>query len=357
MPIRDYLSKMREKKASDIHFKESRPPSIRKPTGLELLETEPLSEKDILAILREILREEKVSQFLKDKIDVDFAYQDPEFGRFRANAYYQRDEISIALRFLPSEIPSFEELGLPKSIKKLALEPRGLVLVTGAAGSGKTTTLAAIIDYINNHLPWHIITIEDPLEILHKDKKAVIEQREVGVDVPSFACALKSVLRQDPNVVLIGEMRDRETVEAAIQVSEAGTLVFGTLHTMDVAETISRIVDFFPSETQNQFRLSLAATLKGVVSQRLITSSVNQQKVLVSELMIVDKLIQGYIRDKKDFEIRATVAQNRTEGMQTFDDCLMELFMKKEITIEDVERAAYNFHDLKIDMQKKGLTE
>lgn len=355
MEVEKYLSKMTQENASDIHFKVGKPPAIRTTEGLKVMDVPPLSDKEVLEILKSILPQKLLDKFLSEKIDVDFAYQDGEYGRFRANAYFQRGKVSIAMRALPSQVPEFKELGLPDVIERLALMPRGLVLVTGPAGSGKTTTLASIVEFINSRLPWHIITIEDPLEIIHKDKKSVIEQREVGADIPSFALALKSVLRQDPNMVLIGEMRDRETIEAAIRLAESGTLVFGTLHTLDVNETISRVVDFFPAELQDQFRLSLAATLRGVISQRLITSSITHKKVLVTEVMIVDKLFQDFIRDKKDYKISESIAQNTTQGMQTFDQCLMKLFVDKILSLEDLELVSCNFHDLKIELQKKGL--
>ncbi len=268
-PIDDLLSEMMARNASDLHIKAGSPPVIRVDGELVLLDEPPLTPEDTKDVAASIMTDKQIRRFSEHN-EIDFAYSAPNLGRFRVNVFRQRGSISVAMRQVTTSIPTFEELHLPEIIKRLALEPRGLVLVTGTTGSGKTTTLAAMIDHINNTMRRHIVTVEDPIEVLHKDKKSIINQREIGLDTDSYATALKYVLRQDPDDILIGEMRDPETVSAALTAAQTGHFVMSTLHTIDATETINRIIDFFPLHQQKQIRIMLAGTLKGIISQRLL---------------------------------------------------------------------------------------
>ena len=268
-PIDDLLSEMMARNASDLHIKAGSPPVIRVDGELALLDEPPLTPEDTKDVAASIMTDKQIRRFSEHN-EIDFAYSAATLGRFRVNVFRQRGSISIAMRQVTTIIPTFQELHLPEIIKRLALEPRGLVLVTGTTGSGKTTTLAAMIDHINNTMRRHIVTVEDPIEVLHKDKKSIINQREIGLDTDSYASALKYVLREDPDDILIGEMRDPETVSAALTAAQTGHFVMSTLHTIDATETINRIIDFFPLHQQKQIRIMLAGTLKGIISQRLL---------------------------------------------------------------------------------------
>ena len=268
-PIDELLSEMMARNASDLHIKAGSPPVIRVDGELLLLDEPPLTPEDTKDVAASIMTDKQIRRFSEHN-EIDFAYSAANLGRFRVNVFRQRGSISVAMRQVTTKIPSFEELHLPEIIKRLALEPRGLVLVTGTTGSGKTTTLAAMIDHINNTMRRHIVTVEDPIEVLHKDKKSIINQREIGLDTDSYATALKYVLREDPDDILIGEMRDPETVSAALTAAQTGHFVMSTLHTIDATETINRIIDFFPLHQQKQIRIMLAGTLKGIISQRLL---------------------------------------------------------------------------------------
>ena len=257
--VDELLNEMVSRTASDLHIKAGSPPVIRVDGELHLLDEPVLSPEDTKDAAASIMTDKQIRRFSEHN-EIDFAYSAPDIGRFRVNIYRQRGSISIAMRQVATQIPSFETLHLPDIIKRLALEPRGLVLVTGTTGSGKTTTLAAMIDHINNTLRRHIVTVEDPIEVLHKDRKAIINQREIGLDTESYATALKYVLRQDPDDILIGEMRDVETVSAALTAAQTGHFVMSTLHTIDATETINRIIDFFPLHQQKQVRIMLAGT-------------------------------------------------------------------------------------------------
>ena len=271
-PIDDLLSEMMARTASDLHIKAGSPPVIRVDGELALLDEPPLTPEDTKDVAASIMTDKQIRRFSEHN-EIDFAYSAANLGRFRVNVFRQRGSISIAMRQVTTKIPTFQELHLPEIIKRLALEPRGLVLVTGTTGSGKTTTLAAMIDHINNTMRRHVVTVEDPIEVLHKDKKSIINQREIGLDTDSYATALKYVLRQDPDDILIGEMRDPETVSAALTAAQTGHFVMSTLHTIDATETINRIIDFFPLHQQKQIRIMLAGTLKGIISQRLLVKA------------------------------------------------------------------------------------
>jgi twitching motility protein PilT len=290
---------------------------------------------------------ERQKKIFEDNYEVDLSYGVPGLGRFRVNCFAQRGTIAMVLRAIPIAIPTLEMLNLPPILKKLALEQRGLVLVTGTTGSGKSTTLASIIDHINENRTCNIITIEDPVEYLHKDKKSLISQREVGFDTLTFGKALTSALRQDPDVILVGEMRDYETIETALTAAETGHLVLSTLHTLDAAETINRIISVFPPYHQRQVRMQLSGILKGVVSQRLVPRCDTKGRVPAVEVMIGTARIKDCIDDKeKTKQIPDAIAQGYTTyGMQTFDQSLMQLFTKKLITYEEALRQSSNPDD------------
>ena len=288
---------MMARTASDLHIKAGSPPVIRVDGELVLLDEPPMTPEDTKDVAASIMTDKQIRRFSEHN-EIDFAYSSSSLGRFRVNVFRQRGSISIAMRQVATKIPTFEELHLPDIIKRLALEPRGLVLVTGTTGSGKTTTLAAMIDHINNTLRRHIVTVEDPIEVLHKDRKSIINQREIGLDTDSYASALKYVLRQDPDDILIGEMRDLETVSAALTAAQTGHFVMSTLHTIDATETINRIIDFFPLHQQKQVRIMLAGTLKGIVSQRLLTRADGIGRVPAIEIMITTNRIRDFILEQ-----------------------------------------------------------
>jgi twitching motility protein PilT len=277
-------------------------------------------------------------------------------GRFRVNVFRQRGSVGMALRRVNTERSTIEALGLPQVVLSLADEPRGLVLVTGTAGSGKTTTLAAMVDHINRTREGHIITVEDPIEVLHKDIKCIVNQREIGIDTDGYADALRHVVRQDPDVILIGEMRDHETVSAALTAAEIGNLVFSTLHTVDATETINRIIDFFPPHQQKQVRIMLASTLRGIISMRLLPA-INGGLVPAVEVLVATGTIKEYILDEdKTYLIRDAISEGEYYGMQTFDQSLITHYQAGRITLDDALMMAANAHDFKIKLRTMGIT-
>ena len=286
-----------------------------------------------------------------DTGDLDIAYSNPTLPRFRVNGFRQRGAISFAFRVIPSEIPNFTRLGLPPGVTRLAEERRGLVLVTGATGSGKTTTLASMIDHINRTRRQHIVTIEDPIEILHPDRGCIVNQREVGLDTASFDQALRRVLRQDPDVILIGELRDTETAHTALQAAESGHLVFSTMHTIDAAETIGRMIEFFPAAKQPQIRSILAGTLRGVISQRLLPRA-EGGRVPSIEVMVTNARIQDLIREDRPDEITDAIAAGEYFQMQTFAQSLIELVISGEVDREVAANAATNRHDFIVALER-----
>src|SRR3954454_3223708 len=352
----DLIARIRtavERGASDIHLKLGQPPVVRLDGDLEQMEDVPaLSEMDLDEILDAVtMISPRRRDAFDDTGDLDIAYSNPTLPRFRVNGFRQRGAISFAFRVIPSEIPNFTRLGLPAGVTRLAEERRGLVLVTGATGSGKTTTLASMIDHINRTRRQHIVTIEDPIEILHPDRGCIVNQREVGLDTASFDQALRRVLRQDPDVILIGELRDTETAHTALQAAESGHLVFSTMHTIDAAETIGRMIEFFPAAKQPQIRSILAGTLRGVISQRLLPRAVGG-RVPSIEVMVTNARIQDLIREDRPDEITDAIAAGEYFQMQTFAQSLIELVLLGDIDREVAANAATNRHDFVVALER-----
>jgi twitching motility protein PilT len=336
---------------SDLHLKVGARPLARIKGTLEPLEAfEPLSAADTEEVLRQMLADQpqKVEEFEREG-EVDFAYAVQSLARFRVNAFRQRGVISVAARVIPFAVRTVGELGLPPVISELADEERGLILLTGTTGSGKSTTLAAMIAHINATKSRHIVTIEDPIEYLHSDRTSIINQREVGMDTASFARAMRRVLRQDPDVILIGEMRDEETVRTALSAAETGHLVLSTVHTIDAAESVNRIIDFFQAHEHDQARAMLAGTLKGVVSQRLVRTADGQGRVAVCEILRMTGRARDMIMDPDQTgRLPEVIAEGGYYGMQTFDQALLGLYQAGRITLEDALRVASSPHDLKL---------
>ena len=347
MELNEILGIAMKAKGSDVHLKAGVPPIVRIDGKLRAIpNAERLSAETVRGMAFAIMNERQ-KRIFDESYEVDLSYGVPGLGRFRVNAFAQRGTVALVLRAIPIAIPSLEALNLPPVLTKLAQEQRGLILVTGTTGSGKSTTLASMIDYINENRTCNIITIEDPVEYLHKDKKSLISQREVGFDTLSFGKALTSSLRQDPDVILVGEMRDYETIETALTAAETGHLVLSTLHTLDAAETINRIISVFPPFHQRQVRMQLSGILKGVVSQRLVPRADGKGRVPAVEIMIGTARIRDCIDDKeKTKQIPEAIAQGFTSyGMQTFDQSLMQLLTKKLISYEEAMRQSSNPDD------------
>ncbi len=352
MELNDILGMAIKANASDIHLKVGLPPVYRIDGSLRPLPKAPrLTPEDIRKIAYAMMSEQQRERFERSN-ELDLAYGVAGMGRFRVNMFTQRGSISMILRTIPFNVQTLEELRMPAIIKKLTQEQRGLILVTGTTGSGKSTTLASMIDSINANRTAHVITIEDPIEFLHRDKKSIINQREVGVDTDTFAGALKSALRQDPDVILVGEMRDFETIETALTAAETGHLVLSTLHTIDAQESINRIVGAFPPFQQRQIRLQLASILKGVVSQRLVPCADGKGRVPAVEVMVSTARVRELIDDKEKTKmLRDTIQQGYdTYGMQTFDQSLMGLLKDGLITFDEALRQSSNPDDFRLKM-------
>jgi twitching motility protein PilT len=335
--------------ASDIHLKVDQPPMLRTDGAIAPFPDCPaLNEQNLLAALEAVTRvtPERLRQF-HETGDLDLAYTAEGLPRFRVNVFRQRGAISFALRVIPKEVPSFEKLSLPPGVARLANEHRGLVLVTGATGSGKTTTLASMLDHINRTRQSHIVTIEDPIEILHPDRMSIVNQREVGIDTESFGQALRRALRQDPDTILIGELRDAETAQTALQAAESGHLVFSTLHTIDAAETVGRMIEFFPPGKQQQIRSVLAGVLRGVISQRLLPR-VGFGRIAAVEVMVTNSRIAELIRESRTEEIPDAVAEGSFFEMQTFEQALIGLVLERLVEREVAANAATNAHDFEV---------
>jgi twitching motility protein PilT len=352
MDLNPLLRRAVDMGASDVHFKLGQPPVVRMDGDLEqVADFPPLTEPDLESVLHAVtMISPRRREVFEETGDLDIAYSQPELPRFRVNGFRQRGAISFAFRVIPSEIPNFEQLGLPSGVKRLAGEHRGLILVTGATGSGKTTTLAAMLDHINRTRRQHIVTVEDPIEILHADRGCIVNQREIGLDTMSFEQALRRVLRQDPDVILIGELRDTETAHTALQAAESGHLVFSTLHTIDAAETLGRLIEFFPAAKQPQIRSILAGTLRGVVSQRLLPRAGGGRTPAV-EVMVTNARIQDLIRENRPDEITDAIAAGEYYEMQTFSDSLIELVLRDEVEREVAANAASNKHDFLVALE------
>ncbi|MGH7475481.1 MAG: type IV pilus twitching motility protein PilT [Longimicrobiales bacterium] len=333
--LRALLEEMIRRAASDLHVTAGEKPKLR--VDGELVDANfdrPLTPKDTLQIAYSILTENQKKRF-ENEDELDFSFGIQNLARFRGNVYRQRGCVAMAIRIIPFEIQTFEKLGLPPIVARLAEKPRGLVLVTGPTGSGKSTTLAAMIDKINREERGHILTIEDPIEFVHKHHGCIVNQREVGADTRGFTAALKYALRQDPDVVLIGEMRDLETISAALTIAETGHLAFGTLHTNSAAESINRIIDVFPSHQQSQVRAQLAFVLEGVVTQTLIPRAKGGGRVCAAEIMICTPAIRACIRDDKVHQIYSIMQAGKKFGMQTLNDALYQLYLTGEISLEE----------------------
>ena len=339
--------------ASDVHLKLGQPPIIRHDGDLQALPDLPaLGEHDLLEILDAVTEMSPRRRASFDEHgDLDIAFSHPSLPRFRVNGFRQRGATSFAFRVIPTSIPSFDDLGLPPGVKRLAEEHRGLVLVTGPTGSGKTTSLASMLDHINRTRRNHIVTVEDPIEILHPDRGCIVNQREVGLDTASFEQALRRVLRQDPDVILIGELRDTETAHTALQAAESGHLVFSTLHTIDAAETLGRMIEFFPAAKQPQIRTILAGTLRGVVSQRLLPRA-GGGRVPAIEVMVTNARIQDLIRDNRPDEITDAIEAGEFYEMQSFGQALIELVLEGQIEREIAANAATNKHDFLVALER-----
>jgi twitching motility protein PilT len=353
MDLNGLLTRAVELGATDVHLKVGQPPICRLDGDLAPMEDhEPLDDAALASVLEAIGRRapEKLQHFHSSG-DLDVAYQDGLLPRFRVNAYRQRGAISFAFRVIPKTVPSFEQLNLPVGVKKLAEEHRGLILVTGATGSGKTTTLAAIIDYMNRTRKQHIITIEDPIEILHPDRGCIVNQREVGLDTESFGQALRRALRQDPDTILIGELRDAETAQTALQAAESGHLVLSTLHTIDAAETVGRMIEFFPPEKQEVIRAIMAGVLKGVISQRLLPR-VDGGRVAAVEVMVNNARISDLIREGRPDEVTDAIAEGDFFQMQTFTQALIEHVLAGRVDREVAANAATNKHDFLVALEQ-----
>ncbi len=339
--------------ASDVHLKVGRPPAVRLDGDITALDEQPLDDDDLVAALREVTAPapQKLDQF-EATGDLDLAYRAEGLPRFRVNAFRQRGAISFAFRVIPNEVPTFDKLGLPAGVRRLAEEHRGLVLVTGATGSGKSTTLAAVVDHINSTRKSHVVTIEDPIEMLHPDKQSIVNQREVGLDTESFGQALRRALRQDPDTILIGELRDAETAQTALQAAESGHLVLSTMHTVDAAETLGRLVEFFPEAKQQQIRSITAGVLRGVISQRLLPR-VGGGRVAAIEVMVTNARIGDLIRENRSEEITDAIAEGDFFQMQTFQQALIALVMAGQVDLEVAANAASNRHDFLIAVERE----
>jgi len=358
MHVNDLLKVTVEAGASDLHLKVGTYPMMRVRGSLMPVTTEKrLDHEDVVAMSAAIMSTNQRQKF-KETQEVDLAYSVAGLGRFRCNIFQQRGTVGLVLRVIPMQIRTIDELGLPQVMKKIGEEERGLVLVTGTTGSGKSTTLAAMIDFINKSRAAHVMTVEDPIEFLHRDLKSMINQREVNVDTKSFAHALRSALRQDPDVILVGEMRDYETIETGLLAAETGHLVFSTLHTLDAPETINRIIAVFPPHQQKQIRLQLASVLKAVISQRLIPKADGKGRVAAVEVMIGTAFIRDCIVDKeKTHLIPGAIAAGTSQyGMQTFDQSIFHAFSSKMITYEEALRWASNVDEFKLRVQGISTT-
>jgi twitching motility protein PilT len=351
------LRRVIEMEGSDLHLKVPAHPLIRRHGRLEPVPgSEPLTRDDTERVLAELLGtdREKLEEFTEEH-EVDFAFGVPGLSRFRVNAFMQRGAISLVLRSVPHEIKSIQQLGLPDVIGEIAQEERGIILLTGTTGSGKSSTLAAIIDQINRTTAKHIVTIEDPIEFLHRDQRSIINQREVGTDTNSFSRALRRVLRQDPDVILVGEMRDEETVATALSAAETGHLVLSTLHTIDAPETINRIIDFFPPHQGQQVRAMLAGTVKAVISQRLVRTIDETGRVAVCEILRSTGRVKDMIMDSQETgRLPDAIEEGSYYGMQTFDQALLSHVQAGRVSMEEALKAATSPHDFKLMVAADG---
>ncbi len=342
--IDSFFKFMKEQDASDLHLSTGNPPMLRIHGELVRVDMPPLVNDDLKALVYEIAPEQKIKLF-EETGDADFGYEYPGFARYRANFFNQRSGISAVFRLIPSKVLTLEDLGLPPVLKRFALLKKGMVLVTGPTGSGKSTTLAAMVDYANLHRKDHIITVEDPIEFVHRSQQSLVNHREVGIHTKSFASALRGALREDPDILLVGEMRDLETIELALTAAATGHLVFGTLHTPSAPKTIDRIIDVFPSTQQNQIRAGLSESLKGVVAQNLFRRIDKPGRVAALEILVVDTPISNLIREGKTHQIPGMMQVGKKKGNQPLDDSIMEHLRAARISPEEA-------YDKSIDKKK-----
>ncbi len=355
MELQELLTESAKRKASDLHLKAGSRPIVRIHGHLEV-------QDDLAPVSREFIQQasmkllgEKRFKALTEGREMDLGYLLPGVGRFRCNIFLSQGELRLVLRHIPERIPAFQELHLPKVLERISMERRGMVLVTGITGSGKTTTLAAMIDFMNRNRNDHIVTIEDPIEFVHKDNKCVLSQREIGQDSMSFAQALRAALRQDPDIILVGEMRDAETMEVALHAAETGHLVLSTVHTLNATETVNRIISTFPPHQEEQIRGQLAAVIQGIISQRLVVRADGKGRVPAVEVMVTTGLIRDCIREaEKTPQIPSIIAAGQAQyGMQSFDQSLLQLYREELVTYETARDAATNPDDF--DLKVKGI--
>jgi twitching motility protein PilT len=351
--LRALLEEMLQRDASDLHITAAEKPKLRVDGDIvDSSVTEILTPKDTLQLAYSVLTENQKKRFETDD-ELDFSFGIQNLARFRGNVFKQRGCVAMVIRMIPFNVRTFQDLGLPAVIAKLAERPRGLILVTGPTGSGKSTTLAAIIDKVNKERKGHIITVEDPIEFIHRHQSCIVNQREIGTDTKTFAAALKYALREDPDVILVGEMRDLETVAAALTIAETGHLVLATLHTNSAAESINRIIDVFPSNQQSQVRAQLAFVLEGVVTQTLLPKVKGRGRCMAAEIMVATPAIRALIRDDKIHQIYSAMQSGKKFGMQTMNDSLFQLYTSREVSQEECERVS---HDPKEFLRMIGIT-
>jgi twitching motility protein PilU len=353
LDLKEMLTTMVEKDGADLYLSVGAPPTMRAGAGISHLSERGLESTDTEGYTREILSDEQLAEFNRCS-EMNMAFGLPGLGRFRTNIFVQRGVISLVIRQVKLDIPSIEELRIPPIVKKLIQEPRGLVLVTGSTGSGKSSTLAAMIDHRNQTMKGHIITLEDPIEFVHQHKMSLINQREIGVDTESYEIGLKNVLRQAPDMILIGEIRDRETMEACMNYAETGHLVLSTLHSVNANQTLERIMQFFPKNMEDKVFKQLSTTLRAVVSQRLVQRSDRPGRFPAAEIMITSARIRELIAQGMIGDIKLSIEAGVQDGMQSFDQCLLMLYNKKIVSLETAMRGADNPGDLKLKIQ--GLT-
>lgn len=346
MSIQIYLEQAVTRNASDLHITVGRPPILRLDGELTAIDDKPLKPDETLSMVKEVLPEARFKE-LEERGEMDFNYSIGSFGRFRVNAYKQRGSYGLAFRVVYGKIPSLEELGLPPIVAELARKQRGLILVTGPTGSGKSTTLASMVDLINTERSCHIITLEDPIEYLHSHKRSIVNQREIGNDTKSFANGLRAALREDPDVILVGEMRDLETIAIAITAAETGHLVLSTLHTNSAANTVDRIIDVFPPHQQEQIKVQLSAVLNGIISQQLLIKSGMKGRVGAFEVMSSTNAIRNLIREGKTHQLQTNIQTGAKFGMQTMDKALLDLYHKGIISRDSALTYSFDYDYVK----------
>ncbi len=344
--IQKLVKLMVDRNASDLHLTVGSPPMVRVDEELIALEQPPLKPEETRALAHSLLTPQQVAAFEQDW-ELDMSFGVDRLGRFRVNVFLQRGSVGAAIRLLPSHIRNFEECGLPiKTLEEVCQRKKGLVLITGATGSGKSTTLASMVGWINRHRRCHIVTVEDPIEYVHANDRAIINQRELGVDTRSFPEALKHVLREDPNVILIGEMRDLETIESALNIAETGHLVLATLHTSDAVQSINRIVDVFPAHQQQQVRVQLSFVLLAVIAQQLVPGAAGNGRVLAAEVLVATPAVRALIREGKTHQIYSMIQTSQREGMRTMNQSLAELYTKKAISYDEALARSHDADEL-----------